>query len=132
MHISGVFVLSGGFSLYASELIYQPINPSFGGSPSNGSYLLNSASAQKQFEEGATEDSALKQFNDRLQRSLLSRITRVISGSIISDDGQINPGTFETVDFTVEVVDLGNGKMKITTIDKVTGDQTVVEVDSGL
>jgi len=30
----------------ASELIYYPLNPSFGGSPLNGSVLLGSAQAQ--------------------------------------------------------------------------------------
>lgn len=121
-----------GFSVNSSELIYQPINPSFGGSPSNGSFLLNSANAQKQFEDEVDEDSPLQQFNERLQRSLLSRITRVISDGIIGGDGTINPGTFETIDFTVEVVDLGSGIMNITTVDKETGDRTVVEVDTGL
>lgn len=31
----------------AGQLIYTPVNPSFGGNPLNGPYLLNSAQAQK-------------------------------------------------------------------------------------
>ena len=30
----------------STELVYTPINPSFGGSALNGSYLLNNANAQ--------------------------------------------------------------------------------------
>jgi hypothetical protein len=31
---------------FASQLIYTPVNPSFGGNPLNGSYLLNKAQAE--------------------------------------------------------------------------------------
>lgn len=33
-------------SAVASQLIYTPVNPSFGGNPLNGSYLLNKAQAE--------------------------------------------------------------------------------------
>lgn len=33
----------------AGQLLYTPVNPSFGGNPLNGSNLLNSAQAQKRF-----------------------------------------------------------------------------------
>lgn len=33
----------------AAQLIYTPVNPSFGGNPLNGSYLLQSAQAQKRY-----------------------------------------------------------------------------------
>ena len=32
--------------LFSSELLYTPVNPAFGGSPLNGSVLLNAAQAQ--------------------------------------------------------------------------------------
>lgn len=31
---------------FASELVYHPISPSFGGNPLNGSFLLSTAQAQ--------------------------------------------------------------------------------------
>lgn len=31
---------------FASEIVYRPINPSFGGDPINGNWLLSQASAQ--------------------------------------------------------------------------------------
>jgi len=33
----------------AGQLIYTPVNPSFGGNPLNGSYMLQSAQAQKRY-----------------------------------------------------------------------------------
>lgn len=35
----------------ASQLIYTPVNPSFGGNPLNGPYLLQKAQANKSFEQ---------------------------------------------------------------------------------
>ena len=35
----------------ATELVYTPINPSFGGNPLNGTWLLNNAQAQNDFDD---------------------------------------------------------------------------------
>jgi hypothetical protein len=35
-----------GSSAWASELVYRPINPSLGGDPLNGNWLLSQATAQ--------------------------------------------------------------------------------------
>src|SRR3546814_3119978 len=39
----------------AEQLIYTPVNPSFGGSPLNGPYLLNSAQAQKRYQPSMSD-----------------------------------------------------------------------------
>lgn len=36
----------GGAAAQASELVYRPINPSLGGDPLNGNWLLSQATAQ--------------------------------------------------------------------------------------
>ncbi len=118
----------------ASSLIYRPVNPSFGGDPGNGSFLLNNAKAQIQFENPDIKNkdlTPLEEFNQRLQRSLLSRMTSVISRSVIGSNGAVHPGTFETTDFIINISDLGDGKMNITTTDKVTGDETSVVIETG-
>lgn len=117
-------------SAFGSELVYQPMNPSFGGNISNGNYLLGIANAQKQFEREQDEESALERFNDRLQSSILSRITSAVTRDIVDINGDITPGLFETVDYTIEIVDNGNGILTITTIDKATGEQSVIEVEN--
>lgn len=120
----------------ASELIYTPVNPSFGGNPLNGSHLLNKANAQNDFTDpNATEreeQSAIDEFNESLQRSILSRITSALSASIVGDDGKIKPGQFETTDFVITVEDLGGDQVRITTTDKLTGDETVFEINTAL
>src|SRR3546814_19165767 len=39
----------------AEQLIYTPVNPSFGGSPLNGPYLLNSAMAQQRYQPSMSD-----------------------------------------------------------------------------
>ena len=115
-----------------SELVYTPQNPSFGGNVSNGQYLLGIANAQKQFERDREEETALEQFNERLQRSLLARITSVVSGDILDDDGNFVVRDFETTEFQISVVDNGNGTISITTTEKATGEQTTIQVDQNV
>ena len=43
-----ICALSGGQAI-ASELVYTPVNPNFGGNPFNAAPLQSSAEAQKQF-----------------------------------------------------------------------------------
>ncbi len=123
-------------SLCASELVYTPINPSFGGNPLNSSHLINLANSQNDYKDpdlsGRDKKSSLEDFNDRLQRSILSRLTSVLSSSIVGSNGQVTPGSFETTDFVINVEDLGGDSMRITTTDKVTGDETVFEISTAL
>ena len=44
-------VALGVVTAWATELVYTPINPSFGGNPLNGQFLLNEAQAQNNFTE---------------------------------------------------------------------------------
>ena len=115
---------------FSSDLLYQPVNPAFGGNPNNASFLLGSANAQQQFEDEQDESSPLEEFNERLQRSLLGRITSAVTRDIVDIDGNITPGIFETVDYIIEIVDEGNGLITIFTTDRVTGEQTVIQVEN--
>ena len=55
----------------ASELLYRPINPSFGGNPNNSTHLFSLANTQNQFLPGREQLTPLEEFNERLQRALL-------------------------------------------------------------
>src|SRR5690606_15040826 len=66
----------------ASELIYYPRNPSFGGNPAYGHVLLNSALATKTHNDPGIEDdrgieqkTPLEQFNETLERQVVNRLT---------------------------------------------------------
>ena len=116
----------------ASPIVYTPINPSFGGNPNNGSWLLGSAQAQNKTKDpnDPSSKSPMEQFNDMLQRALLSRVASVLAASMVNDDGTLKPGTYETTDFTITIVDVGNNTLQITTFDKNTGTSTTFEVTS--
>lgn len=117
----------------ASELIYTPVNPSFGGNALNGTYLLNSANAQNDLKDPDLEDedeSGLDDFNDSLQRALLSRLTSTLTGSMVDEEGNLVPGTLETSDFIIEITDIGDGELRVTTTEKATGESTTFIVES--
>ena len=120
----------------ATELVYYPFNPSFGGNPLNGTVLLNSALATNRHTDpdldnanrGIEEKSPLQQFNETLERSIISRLATAASSKIVNADGQFIPGNLETDSFMINIVDLGNGFLSITTTDKLTGGVTTFQV----
>ena len=123
---------------HATEMVYMPVNPSFGGSPLNGPVLLNSANAQNSHKESTSSSSyagykaptALETFNQRLQSMILDRMANQITGSLFDSSGGLHPGVVETSSFKIAIVDLGNGMMLITTTDKATGASTTFQISN--
>ncbi|WP_434771909.1 curli assembly protein CsgF [Pseudomonas entomophila] len=118
----------------ASELVYVPNNPSFGGNPLNGPVLLNQATAQNKFTEksasgSASAQNALTQFNSMLQSAILSRVSSAVTSSIVGADGRLTPGTVETTDFTINITNLSGGLLQIVTTDKTTGQTTQFQIN---
>ena len=109
------FVLSislfGVSVVHAAPLYYTPTNPSFGGNPLNGSVLLNNANAQNDYSDpdDDEDETALGEFNE---------------------EGNLVPGVTETTDFTIEIIDLGDGTTSISTTDRLTGDTTTFTVSN--
>jgi curli production assembly/transport component CsgF len=120
--------------IHATELVHVPMNPVFGGNPLNGPVLLNNAQAENKKTDpaaaaaAATKTSALQDFNDTLQRSILGRLASAATSNIVGTNGQLVPGTVETGDFRISIVDVGGGLLKITTTDKTTGASTQFQV----
>jgi curli production assembly/transport component CsgF len=121
--------------VYSSEMVYMPVNPSFGGNPMNGSTLLATANAINTHADPKTaantsmaQKSPLQQFNDTLQQYVLSRISSSVSGSLFGANGQLIPGTVQTQDFIINIVSMGNAAMQITTTDKKTGQSTMFQI----
>lgn len=128
------FALLAG-SAGATDLIYVPVNPSFGGHPANGSSLLASASATNKHtakdslgRSSLFDQSPLGQFNQSLERMVLGQLASAATSRLTGPDGRLLPGTFSTSNFTITVVDLGGGVLRITTTDKTTGATTSFEV----
>jgi curli production assembly/transport component CsgF len=124
----------------ATEIVYTPVNPSFGGSPLNGPVLLNSANAQNHYtapyggSSSYKAPSALQNFNQQLEAMILSRIATSVTGSLFDSTGKLKPGVVDTSAFTVTVIqDPANSNLlHITTLDKATGATTTFDINAGL
>jgi curli production assembly/transport component CsgF len=114
---------------HASPLVYQPINPTFGGNPDNGAVLMNQATAQnKHVASSATDptssESTLDEFNSQLQQAILSRVATSVTSSIVGTDGSLKPGTINTGNFSIVISQVSGGNLQVTTTDKTSGAST--------
>ena len=120
-------------SIHASELVYRPVNPSFGGNPANSTHLFNIANSQNDHGDPAFKSnnrkSELDQFNERIQRLVLSQVASAVARPIVGSSGELVPGQVETQDFVITVENIGNDHLKMTTLDKLTGEETVFELN---
>ncbi|TSC95705.1 MAG: curli production assembly/transport component CsgF [Parcubacteria group bacterium Athens0714_26] len=113
---------------YGSELLYQPINPSFGGSPLNGSFLLNSAQVQNDLEakkQSAPRDP-MTDFKNSLTRQILNRLSQQIIESAFGEE-ELKPGEYNVGDYSVVVTNDGSG-VTVTITDTTTDNSTTVTV----
>lgn len=133
--IPALFLALGAARAPATELVYVPVNPMFGGSPINGSVLLNSAQTTNKHKDPSAQSASallqktpLQQFNDMLERSILSQLASAASSKISGPGGTLVPGTVETGNFRITISDLGGGLLLVTTTDKNTGASTSFQV----
>ena len=112
----------------AQDLVYEPINPSFGGNPFNSAHLLAIANAQNDFDPPAPEassESELDSFVRSLQSRLLSSLSTQVANAIFGEDAQ-DEGRIVFGDQTIEFVRTLDGiQLTITDAD---GSQTVITI----
>lgn len=112
----------------AQELVYEPVNPSFGGNSFNSAHLLAIANAQNDFERPETESSTssdLDRFIRSLQSRLLSSLSTQVANAIFGENAQ-DSGTIRFGDQTVSFVRTLDGiELTITDAD---GTVTVITV----
>ncbi|MFJ2491548.1 curli assembly protein CsgF [Pseudomonas iridis] len=126
--ISGLLVgLASAAAAQATELVYTPVNPSFGGNPLNGTWLLNNAQAQNDYDDpdlnsrsSVAGTSALERFTSQLQSRLLGQLLDNISTG--------NTGSLSTDSFIVNVID-DSGALSIEVTDRVTGEISEIQVN---
>jgi len=108
----------------ASELSYAPINPSFGGNPYNGNFLLSQASAQNKFREerpaASSGSNLLQNFQDTLTRSLLSMLASKIAETSFGTGSIASDIPYEFNGYSILVHDQGNA-MLVTITDPLGG-----------
>lgn len=107
-----LFLLICTTAASADDLVYQPLSPTFGGSPLNSSHLLSTANAQKSATASDADDDLLtgsidgntnsasndqaalfiRQLESRLLSSLASQVTDAIFGDNPQDSGTVKFG----------------------------------------
>jgi len=129
-----VMTISAG-NADAEQIVYTPVNPSFGGNPNNASGLLANANAQNNYKDPAAVNALkkltpLQQFNTNLQQFVLNRIAASVTANIIGPGGALQPGTISTQDFTIVVAQPAGvgGPLTVTTTDINTGQTTFFQV----
>ena len=133
--VPALAILCCAAPLWANPLVYQPVNPAFGGSPLNGVFLLNRAQAQDRHKDPSaapyqpfSSQSQLDQFNNALQQAVLSRVSGAVASSVVGPDGRLIPGVVETQNFTISISDQGGGRLRIVTTDKISGSSTSFDI----
>ncbi len=81
-------LLGAGGAASADELVYTPVNPSFGGNPFNSSHLLGTANAQNDYQTPRNKETQSEQFVRMLQSRLLSALASQVSDAILGDNAQ--------------------------------------------
>lgn len=138
--VSGAMCAISASAAMAEDIVYQPINPSFGGNPLGASHLLSIASAQREktaFDAGeddfgagvdgdtsGTSDADLfvRQLQGRLFSALAGQVTDAIFGENPQDNGTVVFGT-TTVEFIRSA-----GEIRLLIADNLDGSITEIVV----
>ena len=112
----------------AQDFVYTPVNPAFGGSFYNYSWMLSQAEAQNTFEEPEEEEDTdpLAGFQDDLNQQVLNEITRELYQNQFGEEG-LTEGFYQFGSYEIDVSPISEG-MQIRIIDIYTGSQTTVIV----
>ena len=104
----------------AQDIVYQPIDPSFGGNPFNSGHLLGIANAQNDYRDPAARQSNSQAdiFARQLQSRLLSALSSQIVDAIFGD----NPQERGTISFGGQTINFVRSLTEVTLT--ITDDQT--------
>lgn len=115
----------------AQDFKYQAVNPAFGGDTFNYNWLLSQAQAQNDYSEDPNADpfnrDPLADFQNDLNRQILSQLSRSLVGDLFGEDGSLNEGTYEIGDYQIEIIN-GLDGVNIGIYDTSTGGTTTVTV----
>jgi curli production assembly/transport component CsgF len=129
--ICAVFLLSSTAIAFATELVWAPVNPSFvGGNPLNGAYLLGKAQSQdnnKDPEQDSQELSRLEDFQESLNRNILSLLSSRIVEKAFGESTDLPNGTFTVGDFKVTIND-NITQLEVTVMDIPNNNTTVITI----
>ena len=117
-----IFALSS--SALASDLVYQPVNPNFGGNPLNANGLMANAQAQNTTKDTSASAYTPKSALERFAESIQSRAFSTLFNNAFNDG---TSGSLSTDDFTV-ILDNIDGVLTITITELETGEVTEIVI----
>ncbi|MBA6337644.1 MULTISPECIES: curli assembly protein CsgF [unclassified Colwellia] len=120
-------------SAYAmsSELVYTPINPSFGGSALNGSFLLSKAQAQNKHKAEQSKKSFEEKVSDAIERATISDIVSQYKDTVLGESAVFNnegDTTFFSGDYQIDILSANSDSITIEITDLLTGKITIIEI----
>ena len=104
----------------AQDIVYQPIDPSFGGNPFNSGHLLGIANAQNEYKDPTSRQSNSQA--SRLLSALSSQIVDAIFGENPQESGTISFGG-QTINFVRSLTEV-----TLTITDDQTGEVTEIVI----
>lgn len=115
----------------SADLLYKPVNPSFGGDAFNSNHLQGLAASQNQHKE-STSSSASQTTTERflamLESRLYSSLASQVAEAIFGDNAQPN-GTLQFDDQQISFVNDGTA-IRLTVTDFTTGQVTNIVIPS--
>lgn len=123
----------GATASQAQDIVYEPVNPSFGGNPFNSAHLLGIAGAQNKTRDPnsvAANNSQADIFARQLQSRLLSALSSQIVDAIFGE----NPQESGTITFGGQTIRFERGleNVTLTITDDTTGEITTIVVPTFL
>ena len=93
--------------------------------------FLSNATAQNTYKEPEDSNSrnSVESFRERLDRSILSRLSRILVDNAFNEEGEFIEGTIETGLNSINVEEVESGSL-VTITNNETGQATVIEVPS--
>lgn len=123
-----------------TELVYKPINPSFGGNPLNGNFLLSKAQAQNKYKANISKKSYAEKFQESLERAYINKMVREITNLSFGDncdvatDSDCEPSvfaedsTFTSGDYIIEIITSNTDSITVQITNSITDEITIIEV----
>ena len=117
-------------SAQASSIVYQPVDPAFGGNPLNGPNLLGVANAQNNYTPPATPGSGPTSVADQFAQALQSRLLSALADDITAAIFGNNPQQSGTIVFGDQTVHFSRGldSVELDINNTVTGEKTTISV----
>ena len=129
--ISSLVALSC-FSAAATEIVYKPINPSFGGNSLNANMLLSKAQAQNKHRAPIIEKTYGEKFQESLERTYLNRMVREITDVAFGDDVENSvfnqDAMFMSGDYQIQVITSTSDSITVKITNIISGEETILEV----